>query len=81
MYELKVNTWNTSHSFKKGHKIRIHISSAAFPKYSRNLNTGLDLATVSNTKIAETKIIHSKIRPLNVSFFLYKRATRGSGND
>ncbi len=72
IYELKINMWNTGHSFKKGHKIRIHICSAAFPKYSRNLNTGLDLATDSNAEIADTKIIHSKTHPSNVSFFLYK---------
>ena len=71
IYEIKVDLWNMGHRFPQGHRIGFSISSAAFPKYSRNLNTGSDLATDINMKVANTKIIHTKEHPSNFSFYLY----------
>jgi putative CocE/NonD family hydrolase len=39
-YRLAVDLWSTSNVFKKGHKIRLEISSSNFPRFDRNLNTG-----------------------------------------
>jgi X-Pro dipeptidyl-peptidase-like protein len=36
-----IDCWNTSQVFKAGHRIGLEISSSAFPKYDRNLNTGV----------------------------------------
>ena len=71
IYEMKVDLWNTGHKFSKGHRLGFSIYSAAFPKYSRNLNTGSDLATDTVMKVANTKIIHTKEHPSNFSFYLY----------
>ncbi|WP_273367075.1 CocE/NonD family hydrolase [Alicyclobacillus herbarius] len=35
-----IDCWNTCHTFLPGHRIRVHITSSAFPKYDRNPNTG-----------------------------------------
>src|SRR6185503_20754171 len=35
-----IDLWSTSNRFRKGHQIRIEISSSNFPKYDRNPNTG-----------------------------------------
>ncbi len=59
IYKLEVDMWKTGHVFGKGHRIRVQISSSAFPKYSRNLNTGLDLATDSEMEVAKNEILHS----------------------
>jgi putative CocE/NonD family hydrolase len=71
VHEFEVDLWNTGHTFAKGHSIRVSIASAAFPKYSRNLNTGLDLASDATMRVANTRIIHSKRYPTSLSFFLY----------
>ncbi len=71
--EISVDMWNTGHTFRRGHRIRFHVSSAAFPKYSRNLNTGLDLANDSSMKVANTKILHTRAHPSGFSFFEYDR--------
>ncbi|HSI69206.1 MAG TPA: CocE/NonD family hydrolase, partial [Gillisia sp.] len=42
VYELKLTPMSTSNYFKKGHSIRIEISSSNFPRFARNLNTGGD---------------------------------------
>ncbi|MDP6823595.1 MAG: CocE/NonD family hydrolase [Dehalococcoidia bacterium] len=44
----------TSNVFKKGHRIRLEISSSNFPRFARNLNTGLwadndEIAVATNT--------------------------------
>ena len=38
--EYVINMETASQLFKKGHRIRIDISSSNFPEYSRNMNTG-----------------------------------------
>ncbi|MAO89767.1 MAG: hypothetical protein CL880_04405, partial [Dehalococcoidia bacterium] len=35
-----INLWPTSNLFKKGHKLRLDISSSNFPRFDLNPNTG-----------------------------------------
>ena len=63
VYPFEIDCWNTSHVFKKGHKIRIEVASSAFPKYDRNLNTGETLGQTTEMKIATQKIYHSEEYP------------------
>ena len=46
--------------FKKGHRIRVEISSSNFPRFARNLNTGGNNYDESEAVIAHNKIHHSK---------------------
>jgi len=41
VYEVNLTAMSTSNMFKKGHRIRIEISSSNFPRFARNLNTGV----------------------------------------
>jgi putative CocE/NonD family hydrolase len=63
VYEYEIDCWNTSHLFQKGHRIRLEISSSAFPKYDRNLNTGAPLGQTTEMKVAEQTIYHDAERP------------------
>jgi uncharacterized protein len=40
VYKLTVDLWATSNVFKKGHALRLEVSSSNFPRFDRNLNTG-----------------------------------------
>jgi uncharacterized protein len=40
VYKLTIDVWATSNVFKKGHQLRLEISSSNFPRFDRNLNTG-----------------------------------------
>jgi uncharacterized protein len=40
VYKLAIDLWATSNVFKKGHILRLEISSSNFPRFDRNLNTG-----------------------------------------
>ncbi len=63
VYEYEIDMWNTSQVFGKGHRIGLEISSSAFPKYDRNLNTGEDLARGTRMEAAEQTVYHDKERP------------------
>jgi predicted acyl esterase len=40
VYRLEIDMWATANRFKAGHRLRVDISSADFPKYDRNTNRG-----------------------------------------
>ena len=40
VYKVSLSPMSTSNYFKKGHRIRIEVSSSNFPRFARNLNTG-----------------------------------------
>lgn len=40
VYKLNIDLWATSDVFKKGHVVRLEVSSSNFPRFDRNLNTG-----------------------------------------
>jgi len=60
IYELKLDRLLTSNVFKKGHKIRVQISGAFFPHFSRNLQTGESEISSSKTQIGRIRIHHDK---------------------
>jgi putative CocE/NonD family hydrolase len=62
-YEFMVDLLSTSNLFKKGHRIRIEISSSNFPQYDRNPNTGHTLYVDDELAVAHQTIYHDTARP------------------
>ena len=60
IYELKLDRSLTSNVFKAGHKLRVQISGAFFPHFSRNLQTGESEITSSKTRTGHIRIYHDK---------------------
>jgi uncharacterized protein len=58
VYEVDIDLWSTSHVFRAGHRIRLEVTSSAFPKYDPNTNTGEDPATATTTVVAENRVWH-----------------------
>ncbi|MFN0168236.1 MAG: CocE/NonD family hydrolase, partial [Bryobacteraceae bacterium] len=58
-----VDLWSTSNLFRKGHRIRIEISSSNFPKYDRNPNTGHAIGEDAEVRTARQTIYHDRERP------------------
>jgi len=67
VYEYQINAWNTCEMFKPGHRIKIEISSSAFPKYPRNLNTGEPLGLGNKTVVAKQTVYHDAQHPSHVT--------------
>jgi uncharacterized protein len=49
IYTLTIDLWATSDVLKKGHVLRLEVSSSNFPRFDRNLNTG-ELRYVKTTQ-------------------------------
>jgi putative CocE/NonD family hydrolase len=66
VYGYDIDCWNTCQQFKKGHRIRLEIASSAFPKFSRNQNTGEPLGKTTEMKRASQRIFHDSGHPSHV---------------
>jgi putative CocE/NonD family hydrolase len=53
-----VRLWPTAYRFRRGHRIRVQVSSGAFPRYARNPGTGESRATAT-TLLAADQTVHS----------------------
>jgi putative CocE/NonD family hydrolase len=58
VYRLDLNRMVTSNVFLKGHRIRVQISGAFYPHFSRNLQTGLSEIMSSEVKRGRITIHH-----------------------
>jgi putative CocE/NonD family hydrolase len=58
-----VRLWPTAHRFKRGHRIRIQVSSGAFPRYARNPGTGEPHATATRLLPADQAVYHDGAHP------------------
>ncbi|MEP6872090.1 MAG: CocE/NonD family hydrolase [Anaerolineaceae bacterium] len=63
---LRLNLSPTSNVFLAGHRIRVDISSSNFPRFSRNLNTGEDVATGTRMAVARQTVLHSSQYPSRI---------------
>lgn len=61
--QYTIDLWHTGMVFKAGHRIRVTIASAAFPKYARNLNTGGDNNADSTFVRARQRVLHDRAHP------------------
>ncbi|WP_235030979.1 CocE/NonD family hydrolase [Nonomuraea solani] len=58
-----VRLWPTAYRFKRGHRIRVQVSSGAFPRYNRNPGTGEPRATATTLRAADQQIHHDPQHP------------------
>lgn len=66
IYLYEINLWDTCQMFGKGHRIRVEVSSSAFPKYDRNPNTGEALGKTTRWLKASQTILHDRQHPSSV---------------
>jgi putative CocE/NonD family hydrolase len=60
---VRIELWPTAHRFRRGHRIRLAVSSGAHPRYARNPGTGEPLATASSLHVANQRIYHDPGHP------------------
>ena len=58
IYEYRIDLWHTAVTLAPGHRLRVEVSSAAFPWFDRNLNTGGNNETETRFVSAEQAIYH-----------------------
>jgi putative CocE/NonD family hydrolase len=60
---VKVGLWPTAYRFKRGHRIRVQISSGAFPRFARNPGTGEPRASATALRAADQAVYHDPAHP------------------
>lgn len=61
--KVRVDLWPTAYRFCKGKRIRVQVSSGAFPRWNRNLGTGEPLVTGTAMKAADQQVYHDPKHP------------------
>lgn len=64
--EFKIELCPACHMFLVGHRLRLDISSSNFPRFSRNLNTGEDVATGTRMQTARQTVLHTGQYPSHI---------------
>ncbi len=68
VYKVDLTPMATSNFFKKGHRIRIEVSSSNFPRFARNLNTGGNNYDESKGVVAHNTVLHSSQYTSSIRF-------------
>jgi hypothetical protein len=63
IYEYTIDVGVTGNLFRKGHRIRLEISSSNFPRFDRNPNTGHDFGLDTVLRSAQQTVHHSQAYP------------------
>jgi putative CocE/NonD family hydrolase len=75
--EIEIEAFATSNLFKKGHSIRVDISSSNFPHFDINPNTGAPEGVASDCRVATNRVYLSPERPSHVLLSLIEHSEFG----
>ncbi|NJD11366.1 MAG: CocE/NonD family hydrolase [Gemmatimonadetes bacterium] len=73
VYQYDIDLWFTSKVFQPGHRLRVSIASALFPKYARNLNTNGNYERDTAFVVAHQRILHDAAHPSHVTLPIIPR--------
>jgi putative CocE/NonD family hydrolase len=61
--KIAIDLWPTAHRFRRGHSLRLQVSSGAHPRFARNPGTGEPLATAMRLVAADQVVYHDAEHP------------------
>jgi putative CocE/NonD family hydrolase len=73
VYRIKVTAFPTSNLFKRGHRIRLDVSSSNFPHFDLNLNTGAAEGAGGAMRVATNRVFVDEQRASRVVLPLIQR--------
>src|SRR5580658_8704266 len=72
IYRLTIRPFDTANVFKKGHRIRLDISSSNFPRFDVNPNTGEPLGSNRRQIEVDNTVYHDPQHPSAVTLWLLR---------
>jgi putative CocE/NonD family hydrolase len=66
VYRMEIDLVGTSVAFRRGHRIRVHVTSSHFPQFDRNPNTGATFGTSDKVRVAQQTVHHDAQRPSHI---------------
>jgi putative CocE/NonD family hydrolase len=76
---LEIGMWATAYRFRRGHSIRLQVSSGAHPRWNRNLGTGEPIAMATTMLPAEQTVYHDREHPSAVILPVNASTSRACG--
>jgi putative CocE/NonD family hydrolase len=64
--EYRFRCYPVANVFRRGHRLRLDVTSSSFPRFSRNLNTGEDVGTGTRMEVARQTVLHTDAYPSHV---------------
>ena len=74
---IRIGNMVTSNLFRKGHRIRVLITSSRFPVFDRNPNTGDNPAEAVRMEPAQQTVFHDDARPSRITLPIIARGDDG----
>ena len=81
VYPVRIHLYPTSNVFKKGHRIRVDISSSNFPRFDLNPNTGEPLNRNRRVQSAVNTVEHNTAHPSRILLPLVSGNGRPAAQD
>jgi len=72
IYAMVIRPFDTANVVKKGHRIRLDISSSNFPRFDVNPNTGEPLGMNRLMKTTENTVYHDSSHPSAVKLYIMR---------
>ena len=66
VYEYEIDLAVTGNVFRKGHCLRVEVSSSNFPRFDRNPNTGQPFGTDAEMRPAQQTVYHTREYPSHI---------------
>lgn len=63
MSGVRVSLWPTAYRFRRGHRLRVQVSSGAFPRYNRNVGTGEPRGSAVAMRAGDQQVFHDPEHP------------------
>jgi putative CocE/NonD family hydrolase len=79
IYSVLIRPFDTANVLKKGHRLRLDISSSNFPRFDVNPNTGEALGMNRLVKTADNTIYHNASHPSAVKLYVMQATTHPMG--
>ena len=84
VHRVRFALWPAAHRFRRGHRIRVQVSSGAHPRYARNPGTGEPLAEATHLVAADQEVFHDPEHPSAVTLSALEMSPNrrgGTGDD
>jgi putative CocE/NonD family hydrolase len=76
VYEFVIEPYPSANLFRKGHRIRVDISSSNYPRFDVNPNTGEPILRHRRVQVVDNTIYHDSERPSYIVLPVIPRAER-----
>lgn len=63
---VRIEFWPTAYRYKRGHRLRVIVTSGAHPRYARNPGSGESLADGVTLTVAHQQIFHDSLHPTRI---------------